>query len=315
MEVMKNLHDVLLQNNLTSLEESQWETVRAWCLVTILSFHNLPHLPFHKISLQPTGLCLINRIKRKTVHPWPPTGLLGVQLFIKLDNVLLDLRSVRRNCTINIQGVDGVPSSVAVGHYAKNFVHLSPSLSHKILDFCLQLTSSIRVDLSNSLTISTFFILSSTPKTLPSCMISKARSSSKRIFYLSTLPNTSFHLYKSTFKALACQLKWSLASLGRDKSPTIVSPCPQSPQTLATYFQIWRTYYPYEIHHSQGVLGNDSSKASFGTHQETGLPTPEIPGIYQFWTKRGGSLIIRPSKSTTNKREVHHPKWNQKTPS
>jgi hypothetical protein len=93
----------------------------------------------------------------------------------------------------------------------KKFVHLSPSLSHKIQDFCLQLTSSMRMDLSKALTIYAFFILSSTPNALPSSMTLRTHNSSKRIFFLSTLPNTSsFHLFRSTFKALSLLAKMKL---------------------------------------------------------------------------------------------------------
>jgi hypothetical protein len=50
------------------------------------------------------------------------------------------------------------------------------------------------------------------PNALSSSMISKTRSSSKRIFFfLSTLPNTSsFYLLKSAFKALSLQAKMKL---------------------------------------------------------------------------------------------------------
>jgi len=46
----------------------------------------------------------------------------------------------------------------------KNLVLLSPSFNHITLDFCLQLTSSIREHLSNCLTTSAFYNSSSSPK-------------------------------------------------------------------------------------------------------------------------------------------------------
>jgi hypothetical protein len=51
------------------------------------------------------------------------------------------------------------------------------------------------VDLSNSLTTSAFFNFSSSPQTLSSSMISKAKSSSKRNFFF--LPTFTKHLIPS----------------------------------------------------------------------------------------------------------------------
>jgi hypothetical protein len=62
----------------------------------------------------------------------------------------------------------------------ENLVHLKTSLKHKALDFCLQLTSSMRVDLSKSLNTLVFLTLSSVHKALSSSTISRSHNSSKK---------------------------------------------------------------------------------------------------------------------------------------
>lgn len=122
------------------------------------------------------------------------------QCKVSISTIIIQKQSIYRNGPINQQGVNGVLPYVGISK--KKLCTLVTPLNHKTPNFCLRLTSSMRIDLSNSLTTYAFFILSSTPNALDFSMISKTQSSFKRIFFfLSTLSNTSsFHL-KSAFKA------------------------------------------------------------------------------------------------------------------
>jgi hypothetical protein len=116
--------------------------------------------------------------------------------------VLIDHHPIGRKCAINQQGFNGVLSLTGVVHFMKKLRTLIAFPQPQSLRF-LPPTHLLH-EIFNSLTASSFLLFSS-PKVLSSSMVSKALTSSERIFfYLPTSPNISlFHLLRSTFKTLS----------------------------------------------------------------------------------------------------------------
>jgi len=64
-QVMEDLHNPLLKYpTKLNLEERRRVTVRARGLIIVHSFHHLQNLPILRLSLQPIGLNLPNRVKK-----------------------------------------------------------------------------------------------------------------------------------------------------------------------------------------------------------------------------------------------------------
>jgi hypothetical protein len=87
-------------------------------------------------------------------------------------------------------------------HPMENFSVLISIFQPKSLDFCLQLISSRRINLSNYLKSSSFLNISSSVKGLPSAILSSSWIPSKGSFFcFPTLPNTtSFHFFQIRFQ-------------------------------------------------------------------------------------------------------------------
>jgi len=66
--------------------------------------------------------------------------------------MILNNLLIRRDRPIDRERLNGIGSPIRIGYTMKEFGALSPSLSQRALDFCLQLISSCKIEFSISLT-------------------------------------------------------------------------------------------------------------------------------------------------------------------
>lgn len=125
-----------------------------------------------------------------------------------MSNTIRNHILIRRQSPINHKSLDTIISSIRIGHPMKNLVSASPCLKCNILDFCLQLNSSSKVNFSISVRRFIYSNFSSTISKWVSPLTSKALSLLHNCcFLIATLPNSvSFHHLRSTFKAKSYQL-------------------------------------------------------------------------------------------------------------
>jgi hypothetical protein len=88
---MEHPHNIFFDHILANLEEYHSKTNKAWCLITVYTFHHLKNLTIFKQLLQPRGFLLLNGIKSKAIQLEPPAKLLGKQSLIELHKVFPNL--------------------------------------------------------------------------------------------------------------------------------------------------------------------------------------------------------------------------------